>query len=59
MIFFIIKQALNHLYSDNYIVFKKKLVRLPWFFSPDSNEKQNSVKNFSFVRFQEPPSEVP
>ncbi len=29
MIFFIIKQALNHLYSDNYIVFKKKLVRLP------------------------------
>jgi hypothetical protein len=24
-----------------------------------SNEKQNSVKNFSFVRFQERPAEVP
>ncbi len=27
--------------------------------SPDRNEKQNGLKNISFARFQERPTEVP
>ena len=28
-------------------------------YSPDSNEKQNRLKKFSFAKFQERPREVP